>query len=386
MQLIAVALGAEPQSLEGLKADVSRKPELHGVSIGRGGLPAGERRLARDKRAGSARVVVDHPGTNIVLFLGAGKRTVWHLTVREETVLERIIVGGYYHQEVMGDIEAVPIEHLSYKDAMDSTMIGTRGKMPSRDVLEGKRLVSERPQLRANTDRKAFLQEETDYKFTQLARRMREHTGLSFSSYTAQYAALADVPIVLMEDWIPKGDPAAELHFVSFHIARQLGGKQVPRGETEADVKIKVSRPGKRVVLFLSAYDPLSWDLEVAPGTTLAGVILGGYERQDLIEAVRSTRTLRRYGESHGAASLPGCHGDMPSADVFRGERRVTEVPYGRDQPNLNPNEKARWYSQAMTDYAFSKTLSGLRELTGLKPTSYHIIHTIAPGSTLIVD
>ncbi|WP_374581253.1 hypothetical protein [Pseudoduganella sp.] len=43
-------------------------------------------------------------------------------------------------------------------------------------------------------------------------------------------------------------------------------------------VRVVLDRPGVRVLLVLSSYEKIAWQLDVRPGTTLAGVIVGGYK------------------------------------------------------------------------------------------------------------
>jgi hypothetical protein len=60
-----------------------------------------------------------------------------------------------------------------------------------------------------------------------------------------------------------------ELHVVGYHVAD--GGLQP---------KIIVDRPGQSVTLFLSAYNPINWQVSVVEGTTLERVFIQGYHTQ----------------------------------------------------------------------------------------------------------
>ena len=59
-----------------------------------------------------------------------------------------------------------------------------------------------------------------------------------------------------------------ELHVVG--VYESAGGK----------ASVKVDRPGKLVTLVLSSYEPVTWDVSVAPNSQVAQVVLGGYHRQ----------------------------------------------------------------------------------------------------------
>lgn len=70
--------------------------------------------------------------------------------------------------------------------------------------------------------------------------------------------------------------PAPELHVVCVHEPRvKVNGMRI-----DVKVQVVVSRPRKDVTLVLSAYNPCTWDLIVAPNTNLKKVILAGYHKQ----------------------------------------------------------------------------------------------------------
>jgi hypothetical protein len=69
-----------------------------------------------------------------------------------------------------------------------------------------------------------------------------------------------------------------ELHVVALHQ-----GHQVVRGQDHVRVaQVSVDRPGKEVILVVSAHEAVEWDVSATPKTTLTKVIAGGYKRQSV--------------------------------------------------------------------------------------------------------
>lgn len=71
-----------------------------------------------------------------------------------------------------------------------------------------------------------------------------------------------------------------EFHAVGVYSGNYHGGPSPNNLPGEAVVN--VNRPGKLVTLFLSAYEPVHWQVNVADGTRVEKVILGGYYAQSL--------------------------------------------------------------------------------------------------------
>ena len=70
--------------------------------------------------------------------------------------------------------------------------------------------------------------------------------------------------------------PGDELHVVCVHEPRvQKNGQRL-----DVKVQVVVNRPGKDITLFLSAYNPATWEVVVGPRTNVKKVILGGYHHQ----------------------------------------------------------------------------------------------------------
>jgi hypothetical protein len=71
-------------------------------------------------------------------------------------------------------------------------------------------------------------------------------------------------------------DANSELHVVCAHEGYTKTGDMIHGGKAA----VKVDRPGKAVTLVVSAYNSITWEVTVTPGTTLKKVIVAGYHRQ----------------------------------------------------------------------------------------------------------
>jgi len=66
------------------------------------------------------------------------------------------------------------------------------------------------------------------------------------------------------------------------------GGAQGPGRRVEGAVNVTINRGSRPVALYLSAYEPVHWILNVAPGTQLVRVVTSGYHPQR-VTAMRAT-------------------------------------------------------------------------------------------------
>jgi len=77
---------------------------------------------------------------------------------------------------------------------------------------------------------------------------------------------------------VQRAAAATELHVVGVYEGHEVQG---PHGvEPRSAVAVHVARPGRDVILALSAYDPVDWTITVEAGTRLQKVILSGYHAQ----------------------------------------------------------------------------------------------------------
>jgi hypothetical protein len=73
--------------------------ELHVVGV-YSGMSDGS--SSRNHERGDAAVVVDRPGKHVTLVLSSYEPVLWHLTVADTTIIDQLILGGYYEQTVEG--------------------------------------------------------------------------------------------------------------------------------------------------------------------------------------------------------------------------------------------------------------------------------------------
>ncbi len=111
----------------------------------------------------------------------------------------------------------------------------------------------------------------------------------------------------------------------------------ISEGPTEGGAAAQVDRPGKAVILVLSAYGPVAWDVTVTPQTRIAQVTLGGYSRHTVHGLPRDVVVREQFREgSRGGPTITHCHkaGTARMRQMVRAGRRITvhraTVPNGR--------------------------------------------------------
>jgi hypothetical protein len=77
--------------------------ELHAIGVHSGAL-----------NNSGATVVVDRPGKSVTLFLSSYNGVFWHVSASSGTTIEKVILGGYYAQQVDGIASNVPIVQATY--------------------------------------------------------------------------------------------------------------------------------------------------------------------------------------------------------------------------------------------------------------------------------
>lgn len=91
-----------------------------------------------------------------------------------------------------------------------------------------------------------------------------------------------------------KGD--RELHLIGVYEASSAHGNGV---QTTGTVEVKVERQNKPIILALSAYEPINWNLNVAPGAVIEKIIVNGYHTQN-VAGVSGIPIEKRTYESNG--------------------------------------------------------------------------------------
>jgi hypothetical protein len=80
------------------------------------------------------------------------------------------------------------------------------------------------------------------------------------------------------------GGDEPELHVVGLYVAAQPQGAPRTLGtHPVGTAAVEVRATGRPVVLVLCAYEPVKWDVRVAPGARLEKVLLGGYYDQEAV-------------------------------------------------------------------------------------------------------
>ena len=97
----------------------------------------------------------------------------------------------------------------------------------------------------------------------------------------------------------PPRDNNRELHVVGVHVGATKTDGMIhgPRAV------VTVDRPKKLVTLVVAAYNPITWEIKIAPGSSVEKVILGGYHRQAVQGTPPSTEVVNA-GREGGTGQL----------------------------------------------------------------------------------
>lgn len=106
----------------------------------------------------------------------------------------------------------------------------------------------------------------------------------------------------------------AELVVVSGYVAARAAGP----------VRVVLDRYGARILLVLTSYEAVNWQLDVHPGTTLAGVVVSGY--RDVMVAGQGAVPVYRL-----ALPCATLAGSAPYIDLVR----VLEARLGRREIDI---------------------------------------------------
>jgi len=136
-----------------------------------------------------------------------------------------------------------------------------------------------------------------------------------------------------------------ELHGIGVYSGNFNGGPSPNNLRGEA--LVKVNRPGKRVTLFLSAYEPVHWQVNVSNGSIVEKVILGGFYPQ----------------------TISGLGAGVEIVEAFPGGN------YGQ----------VLWSGYEVGSVRFNQTLPKLYALTGMQLSSFQGLYTaLMPGGFTI--
>jgi RNA polymerase sigma factor (sigma-70 family) len=198
----------------------------------------------------------------VVLVLTSYSSVLWNVKLAEGARVKAVIIGGYFEQEFQGipaDVPVVVRDRSSPREdrglyAFKWNTIGYRRMVEKLNALTGLLVSTFQP---VETATASFVVD--GVRGREHAQRERKPRPTFPKEPTPQeLLALA---------------AGAELHLVSVNPSIGLDGLPV-------DVEV---RPTPRpVVLVLSSYDSVLWNLKVADGARVKAVILGGYSEQEI--------------------------------------------------------------------------------------------------------
>ena len=112
---------------------------------------------------------------------------------------------------------------------------------------------------------------------------------LSLVSATVFFANLVALPTFGADD--PPGKSLRELHVVGLYEGVEKTGNEIHGGRAT----VTVNRPGPQITLALTAYDSVSWEIKLGPGTKLERVILGGYHPQRVVGVAETVEVVNAF-------------------------------------------------------------------------------------------
>jgi hypothetical protein len=242
--------------------------DLHGVGM-------------YDPRDGNgAPVVVEMRRTDkpIVLVLTSYFSVLWKVKLAEGAKLKAVIVGGWFEQELEGVPAGVPVV---YK-------VGQPGR---------------------NEDHFYAYAADT-FGYRRMIDRLNDLTGLLVSTFQLEHTGAAFVvdgvrgrELVQTERrprWTPPKEPTPEqLKAAAASADLHVVGLYQPSGHGST-VDVEVRPADKPIVLALTAYMEVRWNVKIAPGARVKAVILGGWFEQDLEGVPAGIPVVYRAGSGTG--------------------------------------------------------------------------------------
>ena len=124
----------------------NEKGELHIIGVYEGKYPNNIRHSMNYHPSGSVKVSIEITATPIILVLCSYEPVKWEITLDKESKIKKIILGGYYDQEVTGIPDRIPV----YKDE--------------------------------------FFAYKQDYRYEEMINKLKEFTDLTVSSFQGEYS------------------------------------------------------------------------------------------------------------------------------------------------------------------------------------------------------
>jgi RNA polymerase sigma factor (sigma-70 family) len=231
--------------------------ELHVVSVS-------------DPRVTNPTVEVRAAAGPVVLALTSSMQAAWTVKPADGARIKAVLVGGSMPQEVDGLPAGVPVLHCcpdpsSFFDRGGGRRGGTSFHADRPSTLEYRRMVEQ----------------------------LNDLTGLLLSTFQVDRG---DTPFVVdgargrefaqkerKPRWTPPKEPTPrELLAACAGAELQVVGLNRPRDGNGAPVDVEVRRTDKPVVLVLTSYHSVLWNVKIADGARVKAVILGGWFEQEL--------------------------------------------------------------------------------------------------------
>jgi predicted esterase len=320
---------ADPDSpaATGKLADVRRAAaELHVVGV----------YGAKQFSGGEVAIDVRHTARPVVLALTSYYPVTWRVRPAPGARVEKVVVSGYFAQELVGLPPGVPVVNRSY--------------FPD----DGSR--------RAGGWFYAYKWNSSQYR--EVVRRLNEMTGLPVASFQEAYEGTAFV----IDDkrgreraqggMPPQAPPAAPPTAAALRAAAAGGQLHVvgvySQGNASRPVDVEVRATPNPVVLALTAYDSVVWNVKVAPGARISAVVASGYFPQE-IDGVPAGVPFYRSGPD------PSSH--------FGGR--------------AGPRAREYFYAYEAGTDEYRRTASALEDLTGLRIATFQGENA---GTAFVVD
>ncbi|HEY1379795.1 MAG TPA: hypothetical protein VGF55_23535, partial [Gemmataceae bacterium] len=242
--------------------------ELHGVG------------MYEPRDGNGAPVVVEVRRTDkpVVLVLTSYFSVLWKVKVAEGAKLRAVVVGGWFEQELEGVPVGVPVV---YK-------VGQPGRK----------------------DDHFYAYAADTFGYRRMVDRLNDLTGLLVSTFQLEHTGAAFVidgvrgrelaQTARKPRRVPPKEPTPEqLKAASAGTDLHVVGLYQP-GDRGSTVDVEVRPAEKPIVLALTAYMEVRWNVKIAPGARVKAVILGGWFEQDLEGVPADIPVVHRVGSGSG--------------------------------------------------------------------------------------
>lgn len=274
----------------------------------------------------------------VVLVLTSYFSVDWHVKAAAEVRIQKVIVSGYFAQEIKGLPAGVPVVNQSYFP--DD---GSRRK-----------------------DGWFFAYQWNTPQWREMVRRLNDAIGLPVASFQSAYEGESFVvdgrrgrdlgqKELKPRAPAPKEPTPQELLAASARAELHVVGSYSPDGDNPGKpLDVEVRATAKPVVLVLASYLETVWNVKVAEGARLKAVIVGGYFPQE-IDGL--------------PADVPVCHFCPDASTIFGGGRSRREAKF--------------FYAYKWNTIEYRRMVERLNDLTGLLVSTFQ---GESRGTSFVVD